>query len=122
MEKRKGQAIKPLHTDRHSLAILTTRYPGESESYRVVSAVFLIEDFDRGTIKEDACIKSGTKYRLAFSPIECRKLLFWKYYSNIGDSSRPVWASGLFRYLSDYEAVQLLRDIVEVKKTRKMPH
>ena len=48
-----------------------------------------------------------------------RKMLFWNYFRNANDAARPAWSSGLFRYLSDNEAVQILRDAAGVKSGTK---
>jgi hypothetical protein len=43
------------------------------------------------------------------------KILFWNYYANENAPETVVLGSRLHRYLSDEQAVQILRDIVKVK-------
>ena len=100
---------------RNSLAILTTRKPKSKEADRFIFAVFLVDDFWEGDEKEEGCVSSNSIYRLAFSEKECRELLFWNYYSNKTRTEKPLWGSGLHRYVSDDLAVQILRDAVKVK-------
>jgi len=41
---------------------------------------------------------------------------FWRYHANENKAEKESWSSGLHRYLTDRQAVQILRDIVELKK------
>ena len=116
---RKGMPMKLLNAGKDSLAVLTTRFPGERESDRVIFAVFLIGEDYEGDNQEDGYVAAGPENRLSLNEEECRKVLFWNYFANESDSSRPAWASGLHRYLSDEESAQILRDIAEVKKETK---
>ena len=38
-----------------------------------------------------------------------------QYHANKNNSSRPAWGTGLFRYISEYEGAQILKDAVSVK-------
>ncbi|MDO4415718.1 MAG: hypothetical protein Q4C20_11640 [Erysipelotrichaceae bacterium] len=49
-------------------------------------------------------------------PAEAKKMLFWNYHSNEGNPESIKWGTGLYRYLEDIEALQILRDIVSVKE------
>ena len=44
------------------------------------------------------------------------KMLFWKYYKNSKQPEKPKWGSGLHRYFNDEIAVEILKDIVNIKK------
>ena len=116
---RKGMPMKLLKAGKDSLAVLTTRFPGERECDRVIFAAFLIGEDYEGDNREDGYVAAGPGYRISLNEEECRKLLFWNYFANEGDPERPAWASGLHRYLSDIESAQILRDIAEVKKNTK---
>lgn len=117
--EKKGQAMKLLHAEEGKLAVLTTRYPGEEERDRVIFAVFLVDEVYPGNNQDEGYVAAGAEYRLSLNARECRKILFWNYFANEKDAARPSWGSGLFRYLSDTEAVQILKDIAEVKKDSK---
>lgn len=113
---RKNLPMKLLFAEKNRLAVLTTRFPGEEEKNRLIFAVYLIDDAYQGDDKIDGFVAAGAEYRLCFSLEESRKLLFWNYFRNANDAARPAWSSGLHRYLSDTEAVQILRDAAEVKR------
>jgi hypothetical protein len=61
-------------------------------------------------------VRSDSKYRIELSPIEALQIKFWNYHSNDNNPGKPMWGQGLFRYTNDVEAVQILRDIVAVKR------
>ena len=43
-------------------------------------------------------------------------MLFWNYYANENAPQLVELKSGLFRYISDNQAVQILRKIIAIKK------
>lgn len=117
--EREGQP-KKINTDIYnSLCILTTREPKTYEKDRFIFAVFLVDDYSRGTDYEEGYVSAHPKYRIELSPKQAKKMLFWKYHSNGNSSDRMLWSSGLFRYLEDYQAAQILRDIARIKKGTK---
>ncbi|MGN1231114.1 MAG: hypothetical protein ACI4TP_04365, partial [Anaerotignum sp.] len=67
----------------------------------------------------EACsrIRSQPRFRIASGVClnEAHKMLFWNYYRNEKDSENIRWGQGLHRYLSDEQAVNILKDIVEIK-------
>jgi len=95
-----------------SLAILTTRQPGDAEKDRYVFAVYLIGGYQ--ATHDDS--KGGTLYaspehRLALTPAEARATKFWNYYRNTKPDRDESWGTGLIRCLSDGDTARLLRDI-----------
>ncbi len=44
------------------------------------------------------------------------KIKFWDYYKNAGDEKLILWASGLFRYISDETVLNILKGIGEQYK------
>ncbi len=113
---RKGLAMKLLHAGKDCLAVLTTRFPGEKEQDRVIFAVFLVDDFYEGNDREDGFVTAKPVYRISLNLGESRGMLFWRYFANANDPARPAWSSGLHRYITDTESVQILRDIARIKK------
>lgn len=100
----------------NSLAVLTTRKPYASEEDRFVFGVFLVDDAEEGDHIQEGCVRSTSKYRIELSPTEAPQIKFWNYHANDNNPSKAVWSQGLYRYITDTEAVQILRDIVAVKR------
>ena len=105
------------------LAILTTVNPDMAEDKRYIFAVFLIDEVFAGDPEnnEEGYVMSAPKsrYRIKLSEGEAKKMLFWNYYSNSGKKENTRWGTGLFRYMTDQMAVQVLRDIADMKKGTK---
>lgn len=100
----------------NSLAVLTTRKPHEPDTKRFIFAVFLVgEAFVGDKTEEEGYVKANSKWKIELSPQEASKILFWNYYVNENQPERIALGSGLYRYLSDNQAVQILRDIIKVK-------
>ena len=85
--------------------------------------VFLIDEVFAGDPEnnEEGYVMSAPKsrYRIKLSEGEAKKMLFWNYYSNSGKKENTRWGTGLFRYMTDQMAVQVLRDIADMKKGTK---
>ena len=113
---RRGEHFKIRGARNNGLAVLTTRLPRQKEEYRRIFALFLIDKIDEGDEETSGSVRSTSRYRISFSEEESEQLLYWKYHANRNNPSKPAWGSGLFRYLSDEEAVQILRDAAIVKK------
>ena len=114
-EYTEGIRLKIRNANTNSLAILTTRPPGYSEKDRIIFAVFIIDDFYDGDDSITGYVCSHSKYRMMFTLEEGRKLLFWKYHANKNSPSKPLWGTGLFRYVAEDEGVQILRDAAKLK-------
>ncbi len=99
-----------------SLAVMTTRDSDMADYSRYVFGVFLIDEYFEGDQEECGYVVSRSKWRIELKPDEARQILFWNYYVNKNAPEKIVFGSGLFRYLSDIKAAQILRDIVRVKK------
>ena len=113
---KKAEPRKIRNVQLNSLAVLTTRKPDMPEKDRFVFGVFLVDDADEGTGPNEGFVRSDSKYRIELSPIEALQIKFWNYHSNDNNPGKPMWGQGLFRYTNDVEAVQILRDIVAVKR------
>lgn len=99
----------------NSFAVLTLRKPNEPERRRLIFAAFLIGEAYEGDSKETGYIKACSEYKIILKPQEAEKMLFWKYHKNGTKPEKPTWGQGLHRYFKNDEAVQILRDIVQVK-------
>lgn len=113
---RKNEPKKIKRIQINSLAVLTTRKPDMPEEDRFIFGVFLVDDAGEGNNAEEGFVQSNSKYRIELSPSEAPRMKFWNYHSNDNNPSKAAWSQGLYRYISDMEAVQILRDIVEIKR------
>lgn len=99
------------------LAVLTTRLPNSVESERIIFAayicdtVYIGDTVDAGTAQ---CVDD--RYRIQLSEDEAKRILFWNYYSNPKSPRTVQLGSRLYRWLTDAQAVQILKDIVDVKQ------
>jgi hypothetical protein len=103
---------------RNSLCVLTTVRPNLPETGRMIFGVFLVDDSYEGDEQAEGYVSTASKYKLKLTPDEAEKTLFWNYYKNQKDEGKAAWASGLYRYINDILAAQILRDIAAVKKDK----
>lgn len=88
------------------LAILTTRFPKESEALRRIVGLFRIE-----RIKNGNTIIAAANGRVRLPMEEAKALYFWAYCSN--KAKTPNWRTGLFRYLEDGQVHRILADVAD---------
>lgn len=115
----KGKPMKLNQVQANSLCVLTTRNPESIENERYIFAVFLVDETYEGDGREEGYVTTKSEYKIKLVPDEARRLLFWNYHANDNQPEVAVWSSGLHRYFNNEVAVQILRDIVEVKKGTK---
>lgn len=106
--------IRNIHLN--SLAVLTTRLPNAKEADRFIFGVFLVDDGDEGDQENGGFVMSNSKYRIELTPEEALELKFWNYHANETKPQKASWGQGLYRYITDAEAVQILRGIAEIKR------
>lgn len=112
----KNKAMKLKRVQSNSLCVLTMREPNHKEEDRFIFGVFLVEDTKELDRIEASFVRSKTTFKMALTPDEAHQMKFWKYHSNANKPETPSWSSGIHRYFLDDQAVQILRDIVAVKK------
>lgn len=117
--ERKGQPMRLMNVQPSSLCVLTTREPDSTEAERIIFAVFLVDDTYDGDEQEEGFVSTQSKFKLALSQKEAEKMIFWRYHANENKPEKEAWSSGLHRYLTDVQAVQILKDIAELKKNTK---
>ena len=117
--EKKNEPRKIRQVQINSLAILTTREPYADESCRYIFGVFLIDGLDQGGPEREGSVWSDSKYRIELSPDEAHRMKYWNYHANANQPEEPKWSQGLYRYISDLEAAQILRDIAIIKKSRQ---
>ena len=111
--------LKIKNAYKNSLAVLTTRIPESKEIERFIFAVFIIADFFEGDEYTTGYVSAHPRYRMMFTLDEGKKLPFWNYHANNNQPSKPLWGTGLFRYIAEDEGVQILNDAVAIKKGTK---
>ena len=114
--ERKGQPMRLKNVQPNSLCILTTRKPNSTEAERIIFAVFLIDETYGGDDQEEGFVTTQSEFKISLSPKEAETMLFWRYHANDNQPEKEAWSSGLHRYLTDIQAVQILRDIAELKR------
>lgn len=111
----KGRPMRLLQVQRNSLAVLTSRDPYSRDDTRFIFAVFLVDDNYEGDHREAGYVSTTSDWKIALSPQEAHKVLFWNYYFCPNAPKKMVFGSGLHRYLTDIQAAQILRDIAEIR-------
>ncbi|SHJ45233.1 hypothetical protein SAMN02745248_00166 [Hathewaya proteolytica DSM 3090] len=114
--KRKNEPMRLQKVQKNSLCVLTTRDIESTEKDRYIFGVFLVDESYEGDKNTEGYVGTNSKYKLKLSLPEARKMLFWNYHFNDNRPEVAMWSSGLHRYLDDNEAVQILSDIVKLKK------
>lgn len=117
--ERKGQPMRLSNVSANSLCVLTTRLPDTKEEDRVIFAVFLVDETYDGDDLDEGYVTTKSKYKIKLTTEQARKMPFWRYHANENRSEVAAWSSGLHRYITDVEAVQILRDIVKIKTGTK---
>jgi len=92
---------------RGKIAILTTRPPGTEELDRLVIGCLLIDRVNDDPGEETKIF--GDKERSIEVPFQEVKVRFWDHYRNPAAEDLILWASGLFRYISDGVVLGILR-------------
>ena len=98
------------------IALLTTVPNGETDRY--IFGLFKIAKYYRGDEAHEGYLEAHPKYRIEFTKEESRQMRFWDFYSN-KNSEKEQWGTGLFRYLSNEQILEVLKKTVEVKQGTK---
>ena len=112
----KGKPMSFRNVKSNSLALLTTKLPGNDDDQRFIFAVFLINESYEGDNREEGFVRANPKYKIKLTLEEAKNLKFWDYYFNINKPERIVFGSGLHRYFSDEQSAQVLKKICDIKK------
>ena len=116
-EDKDGVPMKLKWVRTNNLAVLTTRMPNAEEKDRIIFAAFLVTEADEGDTVDSGFVSAGSsQFKIEMKPNEANKLRFWDYYYCPNAQDKIIFGSGLHRYLSDNQAVQILKDIVKIKK------
>ncbi len=115
--KNKGMPKKLKSVQKNSLAVLSTRLPDEKEEDRLIFGIFLIDEGFEGNDSKEGYVSTTSEYKIKLSLEEAKKLKFWNYYFNPNKPESIRMGSGLFRYINDDQAIQILNDVVKIKET-----
>ncbi|MDR3310894.1 MAG: hypothetical protein LBS90_06060 [Oscillospiraceae bacterium] len=96
------------------LCVLTTLERYAAEKDRKVFALFLIDDCSVGDRNSEGYVASSSENRLKFSIDEKQNFNYWDFYQT-SNSTADSWRSGLFRYLTNQQSLQILENAVNVK-------
>jgi hypothetical protein len=112
-----GEKIQPRHiysARRGRMALLTTRPPGADEKDRLIIGCLFIKNVADDPGEETKIYGDRTKsIEIDYDEV---KVKFWDYYKNAGAEDLILWASGLFRYISDETVLNVLKGIGEKYK------
>ncbi|KNZ41630.1 hypothetical protein AKG39_11220 [Acetobacterium bakii] len=114
--KNRGKPLKLKGVERNSLAILTTRLPSSKEKDRIIFGAFLVDETFEGDDSKEGFVSAKSEYKIKLSLTEAQEFKYWNYYFNPNKPETIRMGSGLFRYLSDVQATQVLRDLVKLKE------
>lgn len=112
-----GERKQPRHiysVRQGRMAILTTRLPRTEEKDRLIIGCIFI-----GVVQDDPGSETkifGDKEKSIKIDYDHVKIKFWDYYKNAGDENLKLWASGLFRYITDRTVLDILKGVVEIYK------
>ena len=96
------------------MALLTTRPPGADEGERLVIGCLFINDVVDHPGEETKIL--GDKRKSIVVDYDKVKVRFWDHYKNAGAEDLILWASGLFRYVTDNTVLNILKGIGEKYK------
>lgn len=113
--KKAGTPIHLSSVGKGKIAILTTRFPKDSEMERRIIGFFKIGQVENNHNKETTFI-ADESFRIRLLMEEAKELYFWNYYSTKGGAR---WGSGLIRYLNDDQVVRILTDLKEILRDEK---
>lgn len=105
--KRKGQP-KRANLEQGGICFLTTRFPGDKEKDRKIIGLYRIGKVTHHK-NEETKFFANKIHRIRLSLDEASQLFFWDYYSI--NSDRPLWGTGLLRYLDDSQVKRILLDL-----------
>jgi len=87
------------------IAFITTLEPDRQEKDRRIVGYFIIKKTTGGEKEETLLLGDATDGFVVPSSIN---LLFWDYYKNPKVPGKKMWGTGLFRYIDDRTALEIL--------------
>lgn len=113
--KRAGTPIHLANVEKGKIAVLTTRFPGDSEEDRKIVGFFKIANLvDQPD--EETWLIADKEFAVRLPIEEARELFFWDYYSTRGGAT---WGTDLVRYLDDSQVARILSDLKQTLHNEK---
>lgn len=110
-----GMPIHIAQAEVGKFAMLTTRFPNESESERRIIGLFQIGGIEE---RPETTLLAASRGRVRLPLEEAKELYFWAYCNT--RTGRPDWRTGLFRYLEDSQIHCMLADIAATVRDEKI--
>lgn len=99
------------------LCVLTTKEASELELERKIFAAFIISEVEVGDEKAEGNVHAHPKFRIELSPAEAQHVHFWDYHKNKSKMDMPFWGSGLLRYITDAQSINILKGMMEATQS-----
>lgn len=107
-----GKRIHLTNSAPGKFAVLTTRFPGDTEADRRIIGLFKIAQ-----IENQNTVIAAPAGRVRLPLEEAKELFFWAYLSTAINA--PTWCTGLFRYLEDGQVHRILEDVAATVRDEK---
>ena len=112
-EKRNDKPIKMTNARVNRLCVLTTKQANELEVERKIFAAFVISEVEAGDDKVEGNVHAHPRFRIDLTPEEAEQVHFWNFHKNKSKPEIPFWGSGLLRYLTDAQSINILKGMME---------
>ena len=114
--KNKGKPNTLRGVQTNSLCVLTTQKPNADKMERYIFGIFVVIRSDEGDELSAGKVIAHPKYRISLTDSEAEKMCFWNYHKNDSEKTPYQWGTGLFRYIDDTSALNILKDLKIVKQ------
>lgn len=111
--KRNDKPVKMTNARVNRLCVLTTKHPNELEADRKIFAAFVISEVEVGDEKVEGNVHAHEKYRIDLTPEEAEHVRFWDFHKNKSKPETPFWGSGLLRYITDAQSINMIKAMME---------
>lgn len=112
-EKRNDKPIKMTNARVNRLCVLTTKEASELENERKIFGAFVISEVEVGDEKVEGNVHAHAKYRIDLTQEEANQVRFWTFHKNKSKPEIPFWGSGLIRYITDAQSINILKAMRE---------
>lgn len=112
-EKRNDKPIKMTNARVNRLCVLTTKEASELEKERKIFGAFIISQVEVGDEKVEGNVHAHEQYRIDLTQEEANQVRFWSFHKNKSKPEIPFWGSGLIRYITDAQSINILKAMME---------
>lgn len=99
----------------NGLLIFTTRLPKAPENERIIYAIAVIDNYFEGDNSTEGRISGSKYYTISLSLDKAKKVKFWDFYYNPSNPENIQFGTGLFRYLTNEQSLQIISRFADVK-------